>query len=79
MVLFTNGGVLHHSSVPKERLGKEAALGPARFKSQCLLGRVLQQDTLLLATARQAGLCCFINDLTAVPYDHHQLYKGKAG
>lgn len=60
MVLFTDGGVLHHSSVSKERLGKEPALGPAGLGPQCPLGRVLQQSSLLLTTAWQAGLCCLV-------------------
>lgn len=79
MTLLTDGSVLHHSSVPKERLGKEPALGPAGFRPQCPLGRVLQQSTLLLATAQQAGLCCSINGLTAVLHEHHQLCTGEAG
>lgn len=35
MVLFTGGGVLHHSSASKERLGKEPAPGPAGLRPQC--------------------------------------------
>lgn len=46
MVLFTDGGALHHSSVPKKRLGKEPALDPAGFRPWYPLGRVLQQSTL---------------------------------
>lgn len=61
MVLFTDGGVLHDSSVSKERLGKEPALGPAGLRPQCPRGRVLQQSSLLLATEQQAGLCCSVN------------------
>ena len=64
MVLFTGGGVLHHSSASKERLGKEPALGPAGLRLQCALGRLLQQSALLLATAQQAGtvlLHCYMN------------------
>lgn len=35
VILFTGGGVLHHSSASKERLGKEPALGPAGLRPPC--------------------------------------------
>lgn len=60
----TDGGVLHHGSISKERLGKEPALGPAGLRPQCPLGRVLQQSSLLLAAAQQAELCCSVNGRT---------------